>query len=193
MTIRGRDCVWGAVIGTVVVGLATTLSLRAAQGAPSQPPPLVIRGDAVPWLPAPGCGTTKFLVTGQQSGGKFAVLDNRQCKYVTSLHRHNHTDEAFYVVEGALNVFVAGAIHRLRAGDYVFVPRGMPHAQGNPNSTDNRVLVTVTPAGFEELLQYRADLLTKMKEGTPEFDKLMAAKRKDQDFEALGPTPPGLE
>src|SRR5829696_4817938 len=66
MTIRGRDCVWGAVIGTVVVGLATTLSLRAAQGAPSQPPPLVIRGDAVPWLPAPGCGTTKFLVTGQQ-------------------------------------------------------------------------------------------------------------------------------
>jgi len=158
---------------------------RAAQ-------PLVVQGDNVPALPAPGCGTQKFLVTGEASGGSYALLDSRQCQYVTGLHRHNKSDESFFVMEGALNVFVGGEIHRLRAGDYVFVPRGTPHAQGNPDKTVNRILVTLSPAGFEQVLKFRAELLTKFKPGSPEYETVMAERRKDEDIELLGPTPPGL-
>jgi mannose-6-phosphate isomerase-like protein (cupin superfamily) len=164
-----------------------------AQGVTSAPSkPLVIRSEDVSALPAPGCGTTKFLVTGDASGGSHALLDSRQCQYVTGLHRHNRSDESFFVMEGALNVFVDGMIHRLRAGDYVFVPRGTPHAQGNPETVVNRVLVTLTPAGYAQVLKYRAELLTKLKAGSPDYEAAMAERRKDEDIELLGPTPAGL-
>jgi hypothetical protein len=111
---------------------------------------------------------------------------------VNGLTPHNRTDEAFYVIEGSLNVFVNGQVHRLKAGDYVFIPRGTPDAQGNPDSTPNHILLTITPAGFDQLLRFRAELLTKTKFGTPEFNAAMEVKQKEYDIERLGPTPPGL-
>ena len=66
-------------------------------------------------------------------------------------------------------MFVNAQAHRLRAGDYVFIPRRTPHAQGQSG-----------------------ELLTKMAQGSAEFAAAMAVKQKDYDIEPLGPTPPGL-
>ncbi len=175
----------------VAVGLLAGWSADAQVVAPTAPP-VVVDSSSVAAVRGPGCGTTKFLVSGAQSAGAFALLESRECQQVTGWHRHNRTDEAFYVIEGTLNVFLNGQVHRLRAGDYVFIPRGTPHAQGNPEATPNRLLVTITPAGFDELLKYRAELLTNVAQGSREFTAAMAAKQKDYDIEPLGPTPDGL-
>jgi mannose-6-phosphate isomerase-like protein (cupin superfamily) len=175
---------------TMAVVLVTNSAYTAAQTKSA--PPIVVDGAVVEEMRGPGCGTTKFLVNGAQSSGAFALLDSRECQHLTGLHRHNRTDEAFYVIEGRLNVFVNGTVHRLRAGDFIFIPRGTPHAQGNPANTPNHLLLTITPAGFDELLKYRAQLLARMAQSSPEFAAAMAAKQKEYDIEPLGPTPAGL-
>jgi mannose-6-phosphate isomerase-like protein (cupin superfamily) len=166
---------------------ATTLSQDR-----SEVRPFVVGDKERPAVRDAGCGSLRFLVNASDTNGAFALLEGRECQYVTGLHRHNRTDEAFYVVEGSLNVFIDGRVHRLGPGGYAFIPRGTPHAQGNPTNTPNKVVLTITPAGFEEGLRYRTELLKTMKFGSPEFLTAMTKMRQVQDLEQLGPTPPGM-
>jgi gentisate 1,2-dioxygenase len=107
----------------------------------------------------------------------FAVIEGVEREYVTNLHRHNF-DEALYVVEGALTVHVSGQTRRVPAGSYVFIPRGVPHAQGNREKTPVKNILTVTPAGFENSFRDRVDRFAKAKPGTPEWDRLTAEMQK---------------
>jgi quercetin dioxygenase-like cupin family protein len=66
------------------------------------------------------------------------------------MHIHHHDDEAFYVLDGELTLFADGARIDAGPGDYVFVPRGTEHAY-LVRSSMCRVLVTFSPAGFEDV------------------------------------------
>jgi quercetin dioxygenase-like cupin family protein len=65
----------------------------------------------------------------------------------TPFHRHTDEDEAFYVLEGELLLFLEGG-RRLtaRAGDYVHLPRGTAH--GFRTLARTRMLVLSDPMGF---------------------------------------------
>ena len=73
----------------------------------------------------------RFLTSGEDTNGAFATMELTEREYATDLHRHNFTDEAYYVLEGTLTLFIEGKSHKLGAGSYVFIPKGTPHAQGN--------------------------------------------------------------
>jgi quercetin dioxygenase-like cupin family protein len=60
-------------------------------------------------------------------------------------HVHAHEDETFYVLEGELEVWVAGTLRRLRAGELAFGPRNIPHRFRNPTNRPVRILVQVFP------------------------------------------------
>ena len=66
------------------------------------------------------------------------------------MHIHHDQDEAFYVLEGEVVVFADGDRVELGAGDFVFAPRGTAHAY-IVRSPRARMLVTLNPAGLEEL------------------------------------------
>lgn len=70
-------------------------------------------------------------------------------------HRHEHTDEIAYVVEGELGVMVGNDEFQAGAGSFVVRPRGLPHALWNAGDRPVRCLDIATPAeflaGFEEL------------------------------------------
>ena len=75
-------------------------------------------------------------------------------------HTHEHEDETFYGLEGEVTLLMEGldAPVVLRAGDYVFAPRGKWHAFQNQGASTARMLVTVLPganlvAMFSELAQ----------------------------------------
>jgi mannose-6-phosphate isomerase-like protein (cupin superfamily) len=63
-------------------------------------------------------------------------------------HRHDHTDEFFLVLEGALDIGLRDAaeerIVHLDAGDVFVVPRGVEH---RPESAGGASLLLVEPAG----------------------------------------------
>lgn len=63
-------------------------------------------------------------------------------------HERNH--EAFYVLEGALEVEADGRHCRLEPGDFLSIPPGTIHSLRNPGPGPMRVLTIVAPGGGHE-------------------------------------------
>lgn len=64
-------------------------------------------------------------------------------------HIHTRSDEAFYVLDGELEMLDGDRIYTARTGDFVFVPRGIRHRFKNKGVHTVRLLLMFTPAGEE--------------------------------------------
>ena len=115
-------------------------------------------------------GTVRFLATSADTNGAWSLVELKEMPgYHTNLHRHNHTDEAFYVMEGVLTVKINDKLSDYPAGSYVLIPRGTPHAQGNRGKVPARILLTMTPGGFERSFKDRVELFKTAKPSDPDF------------------------
>jgi quercetin dioxygenase-like cupin family protein len=65
-------------------------------------------------------------------------------------HLHRYEDETFYVLESSYSVLLDDRELELRAGAYLYVPRGTIHGYVNTGSQPARMLVLVTPGGIHE-------------------------------------------
>ena len=94
----------------------------------------------------------RFLATGQDTDGMYAMWE----AIVPPgggppPHRHSREVEAFYVLEGELtfrrdsDTYVAGA------GSFFNMPIGSLHSFRNESDKVARMLITVAPAGLEEM------------------------------------------
>ena len=70
---------------------------------------------------------------------------------------------------------IADKTYELPAGSYIVIPRGTPHAQGNLGKVPVKVLLTMTPGGFEQSFKDRAELIKTVKPGDPDFIKMREA------------------
>jgi mannose-6-phosphate isomerase-like protein (cupin superfamily) len=68
-------------------------------------------------------------------------------------HSHLHEDETFYVLEGDFEFLREGEWHPLAVGETVFGGRRSIHTFRNVGGTPGRILVFITPAGFEDYLE----------------------------------------
>lgn len=98
-----------------------------------------------------------FLETSSESGGARTMGDLE----IDTLggvpgHTHDAHDECIEVLEGEIEVVMAGVKSRLRAGERVVIPRGTPHSWRNP-SPDHLLKFrgSMTPGhpGFETALK----------------------------------------
>lgn len=121
-------------------------------------------------------GKAKFIVSSEDTNGAWSLVELTEMPgYHTNLHRHNHTSEAFYVLEGVLSVKLDGVTRDYPAGSYILVQPGTSHAQGNRGKVPVRLLLTMTPGGFERSFRDRAELFKTVKPDDPDFRK----KRKE--------------
>jgi quercetin dioxygenase-like cupin family protein len=105
-----------------------------------------------------GALTLRFLIDDDQSKGTlvmFAMTVPEKAK-VPAPHYHQGFEEVVYGLDGTLTMTVGGKAHKVRAGDAVFVPRGVVHHFENLHAGDARVIAVLTPAVagkkyFEEL------------------------------------------
>ena len=117
-------------------------------------------------------GTMRMLASSEDTNGAWSLVELKEMPgYHTNFHRHNHTDEAFYVMEGVLTVKMGDKTSEYPAGSYVLIPRGTPHAQGNLGQVPVRVLLTMTPGGFERSFLDRVELFKTVKPDDPDFRK----------------------
>ena len=95
----------------------------------------------------------RILVTAEQTGGTHTLLKVSvpQGSGIPA-HVHTHEDEVFHVVEGAAEFLVGGERVDARAGATIVGPRGKPHAFKATSRDACRMLVVVTPGGFERFL-----------------------------------------
>jgi Cupin domain len=75
------------------------------------------------------------------------------------------------VIEGRLTVKINDKVSDYPAGSYVLIPRGTSHAQGNRGTVPARILLTMTPGGFERSFKDRVELFKTAKPTDPDFRK----------------------
>ncbi|MFE9686651.1 cupin domain-containing protein [Streptomyces sp. NPDC006285] len=74
------------------------------------------------------------------------------------LHTHTREDESFICLTGRLDVTLGDREFVLEQGDYLYLPRDVPHAFRNPYAEESRVISVVSPAGLERYYQALAEL-----------------------------------
>lgn len=90
--------------------------------------------------------TIRSRVQGPQSGGLFELYELALGPATIDYHVHRTMDETLTVLEGQIEVLVAGKKFLRPAGSVAFVPRGVHHGFTNPGPAQARVLILFTPA-----------------------------------------------
>ena len=95
-----------------------------------------------------------ILVDGKQTDGAYSVLDVwGPPGFGTVLHVHRVAEEGYYVKEGEITVWYGDKTAVLHAGDFLSLPRGVPHTLKHTGPGEVRLLGVCTPAGFEDFVR----------------------------------------
>jgi mannose-6-phosphate isomerase-like protein (cupin superfamily) len=136
-----------------------------------------------------------FKMTGEESEGAFSVFET-----VTSAgslgpppHIHHGEEESFYVLEGEVEMMTGGDTVKATQGSFVHVPRGVLHTFRNVGTTPARLLVVITPAGFEQFFREVGEPATDISNppvssGPPDIERIVTTARK---YNCEIPPPPG--
>lgn len=151
--------------------------------------PILLEPDSGDFLDL-GDGTAIIKIYGASTNNVFSQLELVEFpQYNTPLHLHEVTDEVFYIIEGTLTIYINGEVKELQQGSVLLIPSGTPHAQGNFTDKKVRVLITLSPSGFENFFVERAAIVNKHPPGTPEYGVQMRNLGEAFDIQLLGPGP----
>lgn len=91
-----------------------------------------------------------FLLTGGQTGGAFTQwVETTPPGVGPPPHWHDDADEWFHVIEGRVSFLTNGVWSEAGPGDSAFVPKNAVHAFKNLGDGPSRMLITISPSGFE--------------------------------------------
>ena len=99
-----------------------------------------------------GCLALVKASTESTAGALGLVEFTHPPDFATPPHIHHAEDEAFYVLEGAMKGFCGDREWRAAAGDFVWLPRGIPHGYSIDGDVLRTLAITV-PAGFERFVR----------------------------------------
>ena len=95
----------------------------------------------------------RILATGEQTGGVYVLSEARVLPGGgPPPHIHHREDEAFYILEGEITFLLGDQKVVASAGSFIQGPRGIPHAFKNESNAPARMLIQVTPPGFDRFL-----------------------------------------
>jgi quercetin dioxygenase-like cupin family protein len=86
-------------------------------------------------------------------------------------HLHENEDEVLYVLEGRVSFLADGKWTEVAPGAAVFAPRKSVHTFKNVGNQPSKVLVQITPSGFENF--FAAAAAEFAKPGGPDLDCAM--------------------
>jgi quercetin dioxygenase-like cupin family protein len=123
----------------------------------------------------------RFLATGADTGGKYALWEAIVLPGGgPPPHVHSREEEGFYVLEGEIT-FVVGEDRLIAtAGIFVNMPIGTLHAFKNESMKAARMLISVVPAGLEQMffevgVPVSPDTVTAARPTNEEIERLLAA------------------
>ena len=133
-------------------------------------------------------------VGGVQSRGRLTVIDFvNPPGFAPPLHRHEHEEEVFYVLEGAATFLCDGREIPAVPGDLVHLPAGLPHTFIVGDAAPLRVLQITTPAGFEDFAREAGEpaAVRRLPAVPPTAEQIGALMQiaPRYDMEILGPPP----
>lgn len=91
------------------------------------------------------------LVTPSESAGLDVAVVTQPPGTATPLHRHTREAEAFLLLEGTMLYRAGEQIYELAAGDFLYLPSGMPHAFRVTGRAPVRFVGFTAPGGLFDL------------------------------------------
>jgi len=88
------------------------------------------------------------------------------------LHIHTHEDELFYVLKGNYEFFYGAKKVLAKKGDFIQLPKGVPHRFINTDSITGITMNTITPGGFENFFDDIANYSKKQPLTKPKIDSI---------------------
>ncbi|MDP8909374.1 MAG: quercetin 2,3-dioxygenase [Chloroflexota bacterium] len=118
-----------------------------------------------------------FKASGEDTGGTYSLTDSSvPPQGGPPPHIHHREDEAFWVLEGELEVFVGERCFKAGAGSFVHLPRGVLHSYQNVGIGPARFLTLIVPAGLEKFFE---------EVGKPGTDLASSPPFEEEDIERL--------
>jgi quercetin dioxygenase-like cupin family protein len=128
------------------------------------------RDETLPHIGIVG-DTYMITVSGDQTNGRFCVIDMRiPPGGGPPPHRHDF-EETFILLQGEMEVAFRGKKSTARAGDTINVPSNAPHQFHNSSSKDVRLLCICSPAGLDNFFQQLGVPVATRTAAPPELDK----------------------
>lgn len=125
-----------------------------------------------------------FRALAADTDGKFTLFECRVAPQQGALpHIEHNVDEAFLVREGTFTIQVEEQQQQCGPGDFVFVPKLVPHAFRNTGAEVGCLLILTIPGGFHERFFAEIGELTSDPEGPLpteplDVEKVLAAGRR---------------
>lgn len=136
-------------------------------------------------------------LSGAASGDALAVFEQLAPPgSATPMHRHDVTDEHFYVLSGEVVFHGPAGARRCPAGSFVTVPRGTIHGFRVADAGPARLLVLSAPATFERFVRAASRPASQLEVppagGPPDPAAIqqLAALGARHDVTLVGPPPP---
>ena len=104
-------------------------------------------------------------------------------------HLHHRTEEAFYVLDGEIALWLDDRSTVHPRGAYIVVPPGRRHTFWNPADQPATYLTVISPSGFE---RYLAELASGLRHVATDDEAAALRKRLSaaHDITVVGPPPP---
>jgi quercetin dioxygenase-like cupin family protein len=113
--------------------------------------PVAVRkgeGEARWWFAA----LAEIKATAADTNGQMTIVEVTEPPGVEApLHVHHREDEAFWILEGSVTLYVGDTTIEASAGDYAWGPRDIPHRY-TVGDDGCRMLFICVPGGFEDLV-----------------------------------------
>src|SRR5215813_5407248 len=94
----------------------------------------------------------RFLVTAKDTNGKYATFEAIvQPGGGPPPHVHSREEECFYILDGQVTLWAGNERIVATPGMFINLPVGVPHSFKNESDKPAKILITVAPAGFEEM------------------------------------------
>ncbi|HEY1652928.1 MAG TPA: cupin domain-containing protein [Acidimicrobiales bacterium] len=134
-----------------------------------------------------GPGSIRLLLDGDATGGAISAhrVHLTDGGLGANPHLHTHTSEAFYVVEGSLDLLAGDQRSHVTAGDLVVVPPGVAHAFAASPGYDAEVFLFITP-GIERFEFFRQ--LVRVADGEGDRQTLLDMQADSDTYPVDNPT-----
>ena len=123
-------------------------------------------------------------ISGEDTDGRYSLMEVELTGDGPPQHIHKTEDEAFFVLEGEMNVLVGERTFIAKVGALVRIPRGTVHAFCRIEKKNAKLLAMFSPAGFEKFFDEAVDLDVTDTEAYVAKGKALAKK---YNMEIVGP------
>lgn len=139
-------------------------------------------GQTLRWGP---CGKIRILAGASTTDRCFSVVEVMEpANGGAPLHVHHGEAEAFYILEGTIELSCGGQTVAAGAGDFVYAPKDVPHKYVVTGGKPARVLLLFSRPGFEMFFAEGGSPLDQPPAGPPNPEKFLRLVEK-YDMELL--------